>query len=304
MKLTDKQIQAAITYNRARAYTKDVWCRVQERLGIGVDGDPVRDTALAVAGFQEAHGLTVDGKAGPATLEALTTMAIESGPILYFPSESAFFFPGKLAVDADGAPNAYNESDTGIDYLRNAGKPGNWWALACDKQGTPYRQTQADPCPGYYVSTTALCDSRYPVHDPRRYVDSTKIPYIVLPRNLADLHKNMGPLRKGDVAAVLRAGKPETLTFAIYADVGPRWEEGKIPGEGSIALAQALGHNPFYRGRCARGISSGVFYVVFPGSGTGKPLAIEEITRRGQDALAAWGGPAKLARAMAAASAG
>jgi hypothetical protein len=36
----------------------------------------------------------------------------------------AFYYESDLQVDADGAPNAYNPTDTGIDYLANAGTQG------------------------------------------------------------------------------------------------------------------------------------------------------------------------------------
>jgi hypothetical protein len=297
---TDETIlKAAVTYNGARSYSRDVWVRVQERLGVTADGVPGLATARAVAAFQASRRLPADGKLGPHTLAELGVALPASGRIHGFPGESAFFFHGKLAVDADGAPNAYHENDTGIDQLRHAGKPGRWWALACDARGEPYKQGAGDPCPGYYVSTTALCDARFEERDPRRYVDATQIPYIVLPRNLGELHPPATETCKGDLAVVTLVDRPERPVFAIYADVGPAWGPGHEPGEGSVALAQALGHDPYVDGRVKCGIPSGVFYVVFPGSGQRAPLPAEEIARRGRQAFDAWGGADKLARAMA-----
>lgn len=298
-KSMNEELQAAITYNRGRRYPAEVWAEVQRRLGLPADGEPGPATVQAVAAFQAQHGLDADGKVGPGTLGALGVGLPEFDRIHTLPGEEVLFFSGKLAVDADGAPGAYHPDDTGIDSLRNAGKPGNWWALACDDAGTPYRQTQGDPCPGYYVSTTALCDTRFDVRDPRRYVDATKIPYIVLPRNLAELHPAGARVAKGDLAAVTLVGQPSRPVFAIYADVGPAWGPYHEPGEGSVALAQALGHDPYVDGRVVRGIASGVFYVVFPGSGRRAPLPPEEIARCGRQAFDAWGGADKLARAMA-----
>src|SRR5258708_1149439 len=66
-----------------------------------------------------------------------------------------------LMIDADGSPFAYAPADSGLpalDYLGNAGHPGRWYGIACDKKGVPYVQTVGDPAPGYYVSTTALMD--------------------------------------------------------------------------------------------------------------------------------------------------
>src|SRR6478672_475871 len=90
-----------------------------------------------------------------------------------------------LAVDADGAPRAYHpDSRRGLDALATAGKPGNWWGVACDERGIPFLQGADDPAPGFYVSTTALQDSRFPVHSCRRYVNAEAIPYIVLPKGM------------------------------------------------------------------------------------------------------------------------
>jgi peptidoglycan hydrolase-like protein with peptidoglycan-binding domain len=59
---------------------------VQRKLGVPADGIYGRVTRRAVRRFQRAHGLTVDGVAGPRTLEALGVTARESstdaGPIL------------------------------------------------------------------------------------------------------------------------------------------------------------------------------------------------------------------------------
>jgi len=39
------------------------------------------------------------------------------------------FYKSEMTIDADGAYRAYNQNNTGLDYLANAGHPGNWWAL-------------------------------------------------------------------------------------------------------------------------------------------------------------------------------
>ena len=47
--------------------------------------------------------------------------------------DSAFFYEAGMMIDADGAPEAYNpDNKSGLDYLGNAGTPGNWWALVTD----------------------------------------------------------------------------------------------------------------------------------------------------------------------------
>lgn len=299
--LTKEQRQSAISFNRRQHYPKEIWAQVQKRVGAASDGVPGGGTADGVAQFQTEIGAQVDGKVGEQTLAAMDITLPAFDRIHRLDGDSAFFYLGKMAVDADGAPDAYHPDDAGLDALGNAGKPGSWWGLACDDAGTPYIQSSDDPCPGYYVSTTALCDRRYPRHDPRRYVDATRIPYIVLPGNLKSLIDVEG-LHKGDLAAVCRVEDPTTVVFAIYADVGPKWRPGHEPGEGSIALARALGHEPCIDGRVKRGVASGVFYVVFPGSGKRTPLSNDQILARGQKAFDAWGGAATLARAIATAT--
>jgi hypothetical protein len=194
-----------------------------------------------------------------------------------------------MAIDADGAPNAYHPSNTGLDDLKNAGypaKPGSRpWGIVTNNAGAPIVQGAGDPFPGYYVSPTSLGDSTRPATDPRRYVDSTRIPYIALPKALA----NKFGVKLGNFAAVYN-GKTRRLSYAIFADIGPA---GKL-GEGSIALAQALGHNPFVAGKIRKGIPGDVVYIVFPGSGNGKPRPIGEINSEAEKLFKEWGGITRI----------
>jgi glycosyl hydrolase group 75 (putative chitosanase) len=220
----------------------------------------------------------------------LKNSASSSGTVslwkLQRPQETAFFFRSGMSIDADGAPNAYHPvSDQGLDALGNAGKPGNWWALVTDTgrpSGTPVVQKAIDPAPGFYISTTALEDTTKARTDPQRYVDSSAIPYIVLPPEALTTLK----AKMGDFAVVLNS-KNHRLSPSIVADQGPK---GQI-GEGSIALAEALDipSNPRHGGA-----ASGVLYLVFPGSGTGKPRPLEQITAEATRLFDAWGGAAQV----------
>lgn len=202
------------------------------------------------------------------------------------PESTAFFYTSGMTIDADGAPKAYHPNGrSGLDALANAGRPGNWWALVTDNgqpDGTPIIQGSSDPAPGFFISATSLQDKTKKARDPRRYVDSTTIPYIVLPS--AVTRKTGAKL--GDFAIVINR-KNDTTSFALFADGGPA---GKL-GEGSIALADALGipSNP-RRG----GAATDVLYLAFPQSGDGKPRTIEEITEEGQRLFRDWGGSAQL----------
>jgi hypothetical protein len=197
-------------------------------------------------------------------------------PIGRLAGTSAFFYESGMTIDADGAPNAYHPDNTGLDDLANAGAPGRWEGLAKDPDGEPYIQGPDDPFPGYYVSATALADHSKAVKDPARYVDASKIPFIVLPGGMA---RQIGA-RPGDFAVVFnqRNGKS---SFAIFGDVGPI---DRI-GEGSVALAENLGIRSNARNGGARG---GILYLVFPGSGNGRPRTLDEIDTEGRKLLQAW----------------
>ena len=203
-------------------------------------------------------------------------------PIWRLHGDMAFFFEAGMTIDADGAPNAYHPDNTGLDDLANAGAPGNWEGLAKDAYGDPLVQGPDDPFPGYYVSVTALADRSKPVNDPERYVDASKIPYIVLPGSFA---RQIGA-RPGDFSVVLNEENGKS-SYAIFGDVGP---SDRI-GEGSVALAENLGIRSDARNGGSRGE---ILYIVFPGSGNGKPRPIEEINAESEKLLQAWGGAPQL----------
>src|ERR1700722_10602458 len=197
-------------------------------------------------------------------------------PIGRLSGSPAFFYESGMTIDADGAPNAYHPDNTGLDDLANAGTPGRWEGLAKDAEGEPIIQGPNDPFPGYYVSATALADRSKAFNDPTRYVDASRIPFVVLPGGMA---RQLGA-RPGDFAVVFnqRNGKS---SYAIFGDVGPY---DRI-GEGSVALAENLGIRSDARNGGARW---GILYLVFPGSGNGLPRPIEEINGEGGKLLRAW----------------
>ena len=205
---------------------------------------------------------------------------------------SAFFWSSGLECDADGAPNAYNPQDTGIDYLANAGHPGNWWGIATDAAGTPYTQgsyprSSYAVYPGYYVSTTSLEDARFPRYDVRRYVNSVNISFVVLPTGsfMTTTHAKLG-----DVCFVYN-GANNHSSYALVADTGPSTQIG----EGSVALHFALGHNPLNsQGRVSSGIDSGVHTLCFAGSSEGAVGSQVEVDAHGSALFDAWGGMARF----------
>jgi hypothetical protein len=203
---------------------------------------------------------------------------------------NAFLFESGLAVDADGAFRAYQpDNHLGLDSIEHAGRPGDWWALATatgKPSGRPVLQGKDDPPPGYYVSMTSLFDPDIAdEHDPRRFVDAATIPYVVLPP------KGFKHAKLGDFAMVVNL-RNHKMSAAIVADESA----SDLPmGEGSIALANALGINSNPR---TGGIEHGVAYVVYPGSGDGSPRTVKEITAVTDALLHEWGGLAVLNRCV------
>ncbi len=213
---------------------------------------------------------------------------VEHTAIFSFPGESISFFAAGMAIDADGAPTAYHPiPGKGLDDLANAGHEGNWYGVVTDngrRDGKPVVQGPRDPAPGFYVSPTALQNSHLPATDPRRYVDATSVPYISLPGHTNGvLHMSLG-----DLAMVIN-GQNGRRSPAVYADVGP---PNKI-GEGSIALARALGLNDNARHGGTKAHS--ILYVVFPHSSQGFP-ASQTITAAANSLFQTWGGIPRLAK--------
>jgi hypothetical protein len=191
-------------------------------------------------------------------------------PVWQLSDSNAFFFVSGMTIDADGAPNAYNPDDTGLDELANAGEPAHWNGIITGRDGNPLTQREGDPFPGYFISCTSLTDETKKFTDPTGYVDASKIAYIALPQDVA----NRGGARLGDFAVVtnLHNGKS---SFAIYADIGTL-------GEGSIALADALG---IYSDARRGGQSEGILYLLFPGSGNGRPRTVGDILSESEKLL-------------------
>jgi hypothetical protein len=217
----------------------------------------------------------------------------------HFPGESSYFFQSRATINADGAPNAYNETDTGIDWLLNAGKPTRklpngkpdkfqphhlwkWWGIAVDQDNHPYKQKAGHSFPGFYVSTTALANPNAGSGDPARYVDSNSIPFLVLPGG------QYGGAKKGDFGWIINRTNGKA-TGAIFADIGPSAKLGEL----SIKAAELLGlkTDPKNGGTSKKEI----LYLVFPGSGNGSPRSVATIQNQAKSHFDTWGGDARVA---------
>jgi len=146
----------------------------------------------------------------------------------------------RMDVDVDGAPNAYGPpGKPALDILDHAlgpkqpGKPREVVGFMTEYDGGPPTiQRKGDPYPGYYVSQTDFADIHNKrMEDPRRYVDATKINYVVLGGAAIK-----AGVQLGDFVTVYscRTGK------SVYAIVGDSGNESGA--EGSLALVQHLGY--------------------------------------------------------------
>jgi hypothetical protein len=242
----------------------------------------------------DARVAAPDAECGKTTL--FTINHPELGSIVVAQADStAFFYKSRLAIDADGAPNAYHpkpQSSLGLDYLANAGSDDDWWGIATDSSGNPYVQ-QSGTFAGYYVSTTALEDGGAE-SDPAHWVDSSTVPYISLPTNPDHKHPR-NPAKVGDLAAVYSL-TTKKLAYAVFADVGP----SSSIGEGSIQLGDDLGTYAANQARNAKdgaGVdAASIIYVVFPGSrhSPAWPVPVSTLRSEAATRFNAWGGLARL----------
>jgi hypothetical protein len=161
---------------------------------------------------------------------------LENQPVVQ-DDDGRVHFKASGRIDADGAYRAYHpDNRSGLDDLRNAGGPGNWYGVVTH-QGIPIIQTEDDPAPGFHVSATAYQWEQFLPDDPKRYVDSETVPYIVV----SPLIRNAA---KGVVLGCkARVTYNEKSVDAVVADIGPR----KKIGELSIAAAKVVGIPPSAR---------------------------------------------------------
>ncbi|MGD0864694.1 MAG: hypothetical protein ABSA49_03960 [Rhizomicrobium sp.] len=206
------------------------------------------------------------------------------------PNSTAYFYvTSNIAIDADGAPNAYNPQNTGLDALGNAGYPhGQWQSVLVPDPLNPtsaYVQKAGDPFPGYFVAMTSLLDKTQPITDTHRYLDARSVPYLVFP---GAFYETQGTGALGDLAMVRDLTNGRT-SCAIVGDIGPH--DAPL-GEMAIGLAVNLGGtNP--NPRNGDGAPPGPFqYVVFPGSRSDPawPLAPAQMLALANARLAQMGG--------------
>jgi hypothetical protein len=247
----------------------------------------VASVALALAGAASAQAQTCPiDTANPIVIPKDPSKPNDRTKRAYRLADGSIVFLGRFTIDADGAPRAYGPNNTGLDATGNAGRPGNWWALAttaanCGPTGTPIVQGNDDPAPGFFVSKTTMENPAFNCRKQRRYVDSDTIPYVALPRAIASITGNQGKL------AVVQRTAAAGLGLAVHADQAPKFGIG----EGSMQLARTLGLNPNPR---AGGTGTReLLFLVLP-QRMGFPADAGAVETAARTAFEAWGGMGRL----------
>ena len=199
-----------------------------------------------------------------------------------------------MAIDLDGAPNAYHPPTPGhphgkgpglgLEDLRNASKNLDdgpnavWVGIVTDVNGRPVIQKEG-MFSGFYVSKTSLEDTRFAREDQRRYIDATKIPYVVL----NPIVRQKAGIDVGDLAVIVLSPANPKVAYGIVADIGPR----RGLGECSKALAASIG--------IPLGIEQAdILYIFFPTPGRRKARSAVQIRAETETLFAAWGGIARI----------
>lgn len=195
-----------------------------------------RDMALSearagMASMKKPH--RQPGETSEKLLCLLTAEGFDCEVYQYFPS-NRIEFTADGDIDADGAYRAYHpDSASGLDLLANAGHPGNWFGIVTDRAGKPFVQQQGDPAPGFYVSSTAYQWAQFPKDNPRRYVDSETVSFMVVEGFIRNRAKG---IVLGCMGRITNLHNGKVVDAGVF-DIGPLSKLGEI----SIAAANALG---------------------------------------------------------------
>ncbi|MFJ8076632.1 glycoside hydrolase family 75 protein [Streptomyces sp. NPDC096176] len=166
-------------------------------------------------------------------------------------------------VDADDLLDSLGRCDQISDgrYSTDSGRPENipvcdhgpavsWKAdmdIDCDGRRTERCNEDTDPS---YLPTTSFTQSD------GRYLNSAKLPFIVVPMPSSTWDYRRSGIRGGSLAAIVYRGR---VQYAVVGDTGP----ADIIGEASYSAAKALGIDP---DPATGGVPSGVTYIVFKDS--------------------------------------
>ncbi len=165
-------------------------------------------------------------------------------------------YHGGFQIDADGSPRAYGPDNTGLDFNANGGPITAPYGYELNpKTGKPFIQGVDAPLfnettRGFYVSATTYERKQFAANDPRRYLNSETERFGVV---TGYFRKHVPGIVLGCKMLVRFNGKE---AIAVAGDIGPSF------GEGSIALAEALGIPSNAR---HGGVDNGVEWRTYPG---------------------------------------
>lgn len=179
-------------------------------------------------------------------------MRVRGEPV-WLNDDGTVSFTGGMSIDADGGRRTYAPAGSGLpalDYLANAGGPGNWYGIVTDSKGKPIVAKS-----GYYISPTTYERKQYARTNPERYLDPEKEFFAVFP----------GPMRrmvKGVVLGcrvIIQDLKTGATKECVAGDAGP----ASHLGEASIAVAEHFGipSSPKHGGTDEKRFK----YIFFPG---------------------------------------
>lgn len=179
-------------------------------------------------------------------------MTVRGEPV-YLNEDGSISFTAGMTIDADGGRRTYAPPNSGLkalDYLANAGEPGNWYGLVTDSKGKPIVAKS-----GYYISPTTYERKEFSRTNPERYLDPESEFFAVFPKQLRKMVK---PVVLGCRVIVqdLRDGRTRE---GVAGDAGPSTHLG----EASIAYAEYFGINssPKHGGTDEKRFK----YIFFPG---------------------------------------
>jgi hypothetical protein len=166
-----------------------------------------------------------------------------NGVPVYWVDETYVEFTGEMTSCGDGSPRCYGPSGCSpapLDYLGNAGYPGNWWGVVTDSSGNPIVQKKGNPpkhpYPSLYVSCTAYGFPEYPEEDCRHWVDAEKVHFSVIP---SSVRMAVPPKFLGCRATILDKKTDKELE-CVCAEIGPSTHMG----ETSMLVCKYFGLNP------------------------------------------------------------
>jgi len=147
---------------------------------------------------------------------------------------------GKYATDTGAVPSVAVCDKTGAVFWKSD------MDIDCNGKITAQCNDSTDP---YFFNDTSFHQSD------GTPLDAAALPYVVVPEPSGLWDYRVSKVRGGSVAAVIYQGK---VAYAVVGDTG----SGDVIGQGSYALAAALGINPAPSGG---GALSGVTFIVFTG---------------------------------------